>query len=237
MTNEKRYQFACEMLRAYDAISDGAMNAAEEVIANPHKWENAVFFPFYAAAAEMLIEARQGMDKNTTAAGTLSALKRIYKSCAASHRESLRGFFPSGDRWALCDGYRFIRLNSKPESIPDAPPAPEYFNLDGCIPADARDAEPVELPTAAEIKAHIADRKAKHGKKWRTNSDAAIQALPGWWCNPEYLLDMIQALPGGVAYKPGGPFKPLYIESPDGDALLLPVRHVEPVEQRAEDAA
>lgn len=224
MTDEKRYELICSMLRSYDAISDGVMNAAEEVIRKPHKWTGCDWRPFYAYAAQMLLDARQGMDKKTTGAGRLSALNRIYKNCADS-RPSLKGFFPSGDRWAICDGYRFIRLNSKPESIPEAPQAVKPLDLDKIILADALNSEVVNLPSAAEVKAAIADLKSKYGRDW--NNRHPIEALPGWWCNPQYLLDMIQALPDGTAHKPENCYSPLYYHSEDGDAILLPVRHTD----------
>lgn len=80
----------------------------------------------------------------------------------------------------------------------------------------------MELPSTAKIKNAIADLKSKYGKEWKRKP---IEALPGWWCNPQYLLDMVQALPGGTARAPKNERSPLYYESEDGDALLLPVRH------------
>lgn len=222
MTNEKRYELICNMLRSFDSASGGTMNAAEEVIREPNKWQNSPYFPFYADAAKLLVEARQEMDRKTTRAGSLAALNRIYKSALDNHRENLHGFFPNGDRWALCDGYRFVRVNSKPESIPEAPQKGDPLDLSRSIPAGAEDAEIVTLPTVAEIKAAIADLRSRYGRDWKRNP---IEALPGWWCNAQYLLDMVQALPGGIAYKPEKYCTPLYYKSADGDALLLPVRH------------
>lgn len=43
--------------------------------------------------------------------------------------------------------------------------------------------------------------------------------------NPQYLIDMIQALPGCTAYKPQSQTSPIYFEAPNGDdGILLPVR-------------
>lgn len=222
MTDEKRYELICSMLRSYDAISDGAMNAAEEVIRDPETWQNTPYFPFYADAAKMLLDARQGLDKKATGAGRMAAIKRVYKSAASQGRECYRGAFRSGDRWAICDGYRFIRLNSKPESIPECAGG---VDLDKSIPQDVQNSEVVTLPNAAEIKAAIAELKSKYGRDW--NYKHPIEALPGWWCNAQYLLDMVQALPDGTAYAPKNCYSPLYYHSEDGDAILLPVRHTD----------
>lgn len=220
MTSEKRYEMVLRMLRAYDADSDGERNAAEEVIRNPQKWIGCDWLPFYASAAQLLIDARQEMDKKTTGAGRMAAIRRIYKSAADRNNQKFSGTFPSGDRWAICDGYRFIRLNSKPESIPECMGG---IDLDQSIPAGAENAEVVTLPTVTDIKAAIAELKSKYGKDW--NYKHPIEALPGWWCNAQYLLDMVQALPDGTAYAPKNYYSPLYYHSEDGDAVLLPVRH------------
>lgn len=220
MTNEKRYELVLKMIRDYDAVTD--RNTEKLIEKYPYICAKCKTLPFIGAAAQMLIDARQGMDKQTTSAGSLAALNRVYKSAAAGVRENLHGFFPSGDRWALCDGYRFIRVNSKPESIPMAPESPNPLDLDRAIPQGAREAEPVSLPSAAAIKAAIAELKARYGKEWKYQP---YEALPGWWCNPQYLLDMVQALPDGTAYAPKNDKAPLYYESENGDALLLPVRH------------
>jgi len=204
------------MIRAYDAASGGAMNAAEEIIRNPREWENSPHFPFYADAAKLLIEAREAMDKANTSGSVLTALKRIYKSAAALDRKGFDGFFKSGDRWALCDGYRFVRLNNKPDSIPEVW---NDMDLDKTIPQGAKYAEEIPLPTVADIKAFIAEKNMTRSKP------GPFEAAPGWWCNPFYLLDMIQALPGGKAHRPERPMAAMYYESDDGDAVLLPVRH------------
>lgn len=220
MTNEKRHALICGLLRAYDNAT--GHNVAEQVIKNAREWAGCGTLPFYGEAAALLVDAMESMDKGRTGACRTSALNRIYKSACSFTRKGFDGVFPSGDRWALCDGYRFVRLNVKPESYPERENA---VDLDRAIPAGAADAETVELPTVQEIKAHLAAVKARYGRKWKNYAESHIEALPGWWCNPEYLLDMVQALPGGTAHAPKNSLSPLYYESPDGDALLLPSRH------------
>ena len=223
MTNEKKYTLLVKMIREYDdaAKLDGF---GEKAIERPDVFAYSENFPFLACAAELLLDVQAAMDRGTTSAETLAALKRIYNSCPAS-RPAMMGFFRSGDMWALCDGCRFVRLHSKPGSIPEAQQTP-----DGKSPLDLEKiaqealvgAEDVELPTAGQIKAVIAEEKAKHGSK-KNNWDK-WEALPGWYCDPQFLLDLVQALPGAKAVKALGAKKPLYLRSENGDALLLPVR-------------
>lgn len=215
MTNEKRYELVCAMMRDFAASNGNEL--PREITKNPYKYLRCGL-SFYEYAAELLIEAKQGMDKAVTPAGRLSALNRIFKGMD-NYRPNLYGMFKSGDLWAICDGYRFIRTTDKPESIPECMGG---LDLDKLIPQCSKGGEVVSLPSISEIKAAIADLKARYGREWKSNP---IEPISGWWCNAQYLLDMVQALPDGTAYRPESPHKPLYYRSEDGDAVLLPVRH------------
>lgn len=224
MTNEKRYEALVNMIRAFDEAAD--MTLGEEVIKNPNIWDGSpncipgAAGAFYGWAASLLMEAKTGMDKKTTPSARLSAVNRIYKSACGQVRDSLYGAFQSGGKWAICDGYRFVRLNSKPESIPEVTGG---IDLDRCIPAEAASAEPVELPAASEIKAHIAANKYKLGRSTMVHP---MEAVSGWWCDPRALLDIIQALPDAVAHLPKNRTSAMYFTCENGeDAMLLPVRH------------
>lgn len=223
MTNEKKYTLLVKMIREYDAAAklDGL---GDDMIQRPDLYTHSEAFPFLACAAELLLDVQAAMDRGTTSAETLAALKRIYNNCPAS-RPDMDGFFRSGDMWALCDGFRFVRLHSKPGSIPEAQPTPgdkSPLDLEKLAQEALVGAEDVELPTAGQIKAVIAEEKAKHGSK--KNRWDKWEALPGWYCDPQFLLDLVQALPGAKAVKAPGPYKPLYLRSENGDGYLLPVR-------------
>lgn len=102
------------MLHEFDQHTGN--RGAEGVISSPEKWVDSTYFPFYAAAAEMLIEARASMDTHRTgSAGTLAAFKRIIKSCENS---AMKGVFERGGRFCVCDGYRLIRSNVDFSSVP-----------------------------------------------------------------------------------------------------------------------
>ena len=140
-----------------------------------------------------------------------SAIKAIYQN---SISDKLKGTFQSGDKWAVCDGFRFIRTSNRPKDIPDC------TGMDlGRVTENVERGKVVCPPSAHEINEFIKERFMT-----RHRNLLPIEALPGWWCNPFYLLDMVKAMPDAVYYKPKNRLSPLYCESEDGDALLLPVR-------------
>lgn len=219
MTAEKRYELIVGMLRMHE-VNGLTEGITDEVIKNPSAWVNSELLPFYANGAQLILECREEMDKqNGVASSSLAAIKRIYKSaCSSTSKEEFHGAFKSGEKWTICDGYRIVRLNSKPESIPETK---SDLDIERAI-GSARDGEIVALPSVSEVKTKIAELKAMYGRNWK---NMPIEPLPGWYCNPQYLLDMLQALPNGRAHLPKNSISPLYYESDDGDALVLPVRH------------
>jgi len=223
MKNELRYQTLCEMLYSYDAATGNG--GAAHVIANPHSWTNNPYQPFYANAAYLLIEALEGMDTRTTDRGTLAAIKRIVKACP-KNQPHIDGVIESVNedgetRFVICDGARLIRLKQDPVSVKHADPekAMNSKTINGIMNVPKYGA-PLELPAVNELKAFIAEKKAKHGSKYNVP-----YCLGGdIYVNPMFLLDMLQALPGCQAIKPEKAYAPIYFKSEDGDGILLQVR-------------
>lgn len=216
MTNEKFYEHVCEMLREYDLHTGN--NGADGVIANPEKWVSSDYFPFYAAAAEILIEVRTRLDTKTTPRIQQNAIARIVRNCPITH-PNMRGLFSYEDRFVVVDGYRLIRLQNDISSLPHVK---NNFDVASAMKYVGPTAETLQLPTVGELRAFIVANKIRHGKK----IIPAPYCLDGFiWCNPQYLIDMIQALPGCTAYKPKKQVSPIYFETPNGDdGILLPVR-------------
>lgn len=222
MDNEKRYQTICEMLYSYDMATGN--RGADHVIKNPYEWTACSFQPFYAAAAEMLIDTLSGIDSKMSSAATAAAIKRFYKS-TSDKAEGLRGIIDNTDvygnkRYVLCDGHRLIRLNREPVSIPRVGEK-AAFNSDSInkVMDVKQEGEVLPLPTVQELKAFISEMKAKHGTKNRIP-----YCIDGFiYVNPQFLLDFIQALPGCVAIRPEKATHPIYFKSEDGDGILLPV--------------
>ena len=144
------------------------------------------------------------------------AMTQVYKNVPAG-RDKLRGTFKNGDKWAVCDTYRFIRTKNRPEDIPES----MGTDLDLLVSPEMKLGKVVYLPTAEEIKEYTKARGLT-----RVRNPGQIEALPDWWCNPFYLLDMVQAFPDAVYYTPKNSCTPIYGECEDGDAVLCPVRHL-----------
>lgn len=219
MTNEKLYEHICVMLREYDLHTGN--RGADGVISNPEKWIFSDQFPFYAAAAEMLIEIRSRMDTKSTSRSVVAAITRIYKNCEKTHPKhpNLFGIFTRGDRFVVCDGYRLLRLTNDISSLPHVE---NDFNVDSVMKGVDPTTETIKLPTIGELRAYIIENSARHGNKTVVKS----YCLGGFvWCDPKYLLDMLQALPGCVAYKPKSRSSPIYFNAPNGDdGILMPVK-------------
>lgn len=222
MNNEKRYQAVCKMIYSYDMATGN--RGADHVIKNPHEWIGCGFQPFYAAAAEMLIDALSGIDSNVSGASTAAAIKRFYKS-TLDKAAGLRGIIENTDvfgekHYVLCDGCRLIRLNRDPVSIPHTDKKVAFdSNAINKVMDVKQHGEKLQLPTVQELKAFISETKAKHGPKNRIP-----YCIDGFiYVNPQYLLDFIQALPGCCAIRPEKATHPIYFKSDDGDGILLPV--------------
>lgn len=218
MTNERRYQAICEMALMHGRCIE-MEELANDVIKNPHKYINS-YFPFFANAAALLVDCMEQEAKKSRTGTENAAIKRIFKSIDP-YRENLRGVFEQSGKWIITDGYRALRLNEKPEAIPECIGVKSIEDIMDTAKNKALDCEKVELPDVASIKLYIAEIKAKHGKEWKRQP---IEALPGWYCNPQYLLDIMQALPDGTAYRPEKWSDMLYYESEKGDAVLFPVK-------------
>ena len=234
MKKEKRYQTICEMIQAYDQSTGN--RGADHVINNPYEWINNKYQPFYANAAQLLIETMEALDTNNTGDKTImAALKRIIKS--AGKNRNFDGIFETiGDdnikRYAVCDGYRLIRLNKDYKNMQHATdPRIESDTFNKAIKGSQRD-EIMPLPSIADVKAFIAQEKARPGKSYKANQ-SPYNVFLDVWVNPEYLLDMLQALPGCKAYKPVIRKNPIYFEAENGDGILLPIN----IHLNAENAA
>lgn len=151
--------------------------------------------------------------------GALAAAKRILKN---SPRDDLKGAIMRESGQILCDGYRAVVLQDYlplPESASD-------FHAENFVESAARDAtEPLDLPSIADLRAHIKIEKAQTGQWKRT--PVLYDFGPGMpLVNAQFLLDMLQVLPGCTAMiYPGtrGLSNPIYFLAPSGEGILLPV--------------
>lgn len=217
MTAEKTIANVCAMLRAWDGRSGDS--AAEDVINAPHKWVECGWHPFYPAAARMLIDARQQMDRKVTSRSTISAVRRILTD-APHLKETFHAIHKINGKYCACDGYRAVRLNADIKSLPHSDDK-DYIDLDGAFPKQIDDE--IAIPDLAELKAAIAADPGLVSYRYKRKPFCLDGKI---WVNAKYLLDMLLTLPGCKAYMTNGNSKlsPVYFKSDDGDGILLPVR-------------
>lgn len=250
MTAEKTIQTINAILTAYaeeaarlGEESSYITKALEEVKNDPAGWtmrnpdyKNAIgTYKLFGACAAVLMDARSGLRNDTTSRETVAALKRIINN-TPDNIKSWKGICPVKDKYIICDCARAVELL---EDVPELPRAehPEALpNLER-IWTCAETKIPLVKPEKAEIKAYLAAEKAAgRGKASAPAHPYPITAEGGavlYMANPSYILDMIDALPGGVWYATGKT-SPVYIEAENGRGILLPVNPE--AEKRAEIA-
>ena len=171
-------------------------------------------------------------------AGTLNqkrALERIVKNAKErGARSSLFGSFPtkSGMR-AVCDGIRAVRVKNTDIIMPDpVPEDKEPMDVDDCFP-DMNSLQRCTLPNAADLRAALkvarAEFNAQHPgrKKPRFLTACKLIGADGVeiYVDGEFLLDMLEALPGSVGYCGRSRNSIVVFEASDGDGLLCHIRY------------
>lgn len=216
MTTEKTYESICKMLVEYDRAA--GFDGASAVISKPWEWEKCVYNEFYSTAAKMLIDCRVKMDKATTPAAAIAAVKRICKSAVSRNDPRLAGIFEDRGLYAVCDGYRYVRLKNDLDSLPHVEKGVKAFDLAKCTPDKSKFTAEVPVPTAAELKAYIGKAASMYGK----NNKISYEIAAGVFLDPHYLLDMVQIFPDCKAFITS-PLAPVYFESENGDGLICAV--------------
>lgn len=249
MTAEKIIQTINAILAAYaeelvrmDDDSAYIKKALEKVKNDPAGWtmrnpdyKNAIgAYKLLGACAAVLMDARAGLRNGTTSRDTVAALKRIINNAPIT---GWKGVFPVNEKYVICDTFRAVELL---EDVPELPRA----EVPGALPnleliwTCSETKIPLVKPEKAEVKAYLAAEKAAgRGKASAPAHPYPITAEGGavlYMVNPSYILDMIDAIPGGVWYATGKT-SPIYIEAESGRGILLPVNPGE-AEKRAEIA-
>lgn len=160
-----------------------------------------------------------------------AAAKRICKSAMQHANVTVHGYWMDEEgRQCLCDGFRGVRLANIYE-LPKLDPTFNPMNLDKCMPLDCT--ERVELPDLAELKTALKIWKAENPKPKgkRANSyNLPVCRYDFGEGKPEfdaqYLIDMMEALPGAEAYiNPArGDKSSIYFKGDAGDGVLMPMR-------------
>lgn len=126
-------------------------------------------------------------------------------------------------RQCACDGYRAFRLTEALplEERPEDAGAPMDLSR---LFSNLRGYESMPLPSAQEVKAHIALERARYGRKYKYNAAAWDFGEFRPAVDAQYLLDLMAVLPDAteVFYNPSSVAAPLYAKGGRGEAIQLP---------------
>lgn len=243
MTAEKRLESTLRALRLNWTNEDGLQKTADEAAQNPAAVMNNPFTSeSNRALLELYMDALNEIERKKTPGGSaaMTALKRIIGESAhltMAHTFSGIDQTTQTRRWYCSSSSRAVRLNRKPENLPVQDKEYSYADSIDAFIRDVAYNSPNEtnLPSAADVKKHIADYKAKNpkAKKRRDNKCDYPYNIPGTpvWVDPEKLLDMLTLFPDAQVFYRSA-INAVYFKSNDPDSLcelgiLMPVRHTE----------
>lgn len=198
-----------------------------------------------AMAADKASRKKKRQEKNRqTPRPILAAVNSVIKTSVKSGCiPSYEGVFLADGHYCVCDGYRLMRFN---QDILEAAHVEtnDYNFIIAKIIDDQKiikNGEVLHIPPADEIKAFIkrerADRKAakEAGVLMPAKTPMCIDGFI--YVDAEYLLDMVKAFPGVVAYKPSRPINPIYFVANNGDGILMPIRPPKSKEEQEKEQA
>ena len=150
--------------------------------------------------------------------------KRIMKSNkndSRKYKEEVNG------KTYVCDGYRAIIFNG-PLVLPDDDRAYSYVSgIDTMMKEIHKNCtEVLKIPTADDIKVTMkaikeqyVDIQTKYTDEWILGNTADNHKI---LVDQNYLLDMIEALPGCTCYSSMEYKKPIYFKADNGEGFLMP---------------
>ncbi len=216
---ETERRFFCALEPAIDTGTYGEINAGHQLAL------------LVRAIRTDMAQQYQRDDKRRTSAAAIRRIGRASASKQGKLRPHFAGaFLDEQGRQCITDGFTLLRLNKPSNALQWAPQPndshvydtiPELLNADGATVT-------LNLPTAAEVRAKIASDKAK----FKASSPPKYEIFStcfSWGdglplVNALYLLDILEALPGCTAACRPGELSCVYFHSPDGDALIMPIR-------------
>ena len=216
---EQERRFFCALEPAIDPNTHGEISAGHQLA-----------LLIRAIRTDMAQQYKRDDKRRTSTA----ALRRLYRA-SVSKQSGIRSHFAGAfldeqGRQYITDGFTLLRLNKPSTALEWAPPPndphvydtmPELLNRDGATVT-------LNLPTAAEVRAKIASDKAKFKASSRPKYENFSTCF-SWgfglpMVNALYLLNILEAIPGCTAACRPDELSCVYFHSPDGDALIMPIR-------------
>lgn len=126
--------------------------------------------------------------------------------------------------YCVCDGYHAVRFNEKP-LLPelDSKYNGQQMNLNNIVKEVDGSGE-IQLPDIAELKVYIKTHKITDKSNPKKVEDYLLNEYLGLWVNPQYLLNVMECLPGCKAWA-ANKKSVIYFTAENGDGCLCPVNH------------
>lgn len=223
MTKEKMYSLAyaaCLDYAASQGIKDDATAWVDRIIAST---------PTFAPCFELAATLRDDMTRASGRGSAFSAAKRIIRNAERYGNASTAGAWETPEGQCVCDMYHGVCVKDPIPGLPSLPYDATPFNLGGFLDSaeNARSRDITDqIPAQSTIKAAIAQSKAAHPQEYKQGKPGMPLEIPGTdiHVNPQYLLDLLDMLPGARVYAGSSPLATIYMEAPAGRAVLCPVR-------------
>lgn len=177
---------------------------------------------------DMVMDGTKKIGKQTQ----YKALERIWKDAVSKNEKrhsSCAGTYEADGYRCLCDGYRAVRISN--ESIPmpqEALKDGEPFNLDPYFNGLSSRGK-IELPSAAWVKSQIKIKKAEAKARGMRKPNIVISLTnydgDAVFFNAQYIVDILESIPGHDTATLGGKYEPLYMSNKDCEGIVLPVRY------------
>lgn len=150
---------------------------------------------------------------------------RVLDSNSESRPGLLNAWNDTFNRWFACDGYRAYRINVFPDGVREIlglnPRPGEYDSLHSKI-EEMFDAQYIDNVTEIPVNQDEITAAAKNKDDFTIDLGTDFPVV-----NARYLREAMEMLPNGKVYCQNNSrrmFSPVYVKSPDGIALILPIR-------------
>lgn len=178
--------------------------------------------------AEVESDIRDEENKASGKGSVAKAAERILKSAQGQPRDCLYKAYKGKKGVLICDTFRAVRFTSAPV-LPTHPDGYEYPDIDHVIDGSKGNDVLVNVQSLGELRAFIKTEKARlKAKKDKSTVRLILPDVNGFevHLNAEYLLDMLEALPGATvtASRRDTWRSAVYFNAENGDGVLLPLR-------------
>lgn len=232
MTTLVTYGIILKIIKDFIELENIDKKMVNEVKLNTKSFKKSTF-PVLRILAElfcMQLDLEQQQAKKNGKGNKVSGCKNILK--ASANERFYGAWYDENNKFCLISGYHAVRLNESVGGIPMLPENQEKFNLSQCYPKIDNNSNVLELPTIGELKTYIKKEKTENPEKYKQKSNAVLFNFgynkPA--VNAKYLLDILTIFPDLKTAKYNNLVSPIYFESIDGDAILLPMRKNESVQ-------